>query len=138
MFVLLVVLFCFYRYMINWINGHTDRFKCLVNHCGVFDSASMYYTTEELYFSEFEFHGAPPPLSVTEPVRNGKKILPPSDLYVSMSPSSFVDKWKTPTLVIHGERDFRVPIAQGIATFTALQRRGIVSEFLVFRKCCLR
>ena len=102
--------------MINWINGHTDRFRCLVNHDGVFNQVSMFYETEELFFCEYEFKGVP----WTSP------------LYEEFSPHKFVDKWCTPTLVIHGGRDYRVVDSQGLATFTALQRRGIESELLYF------
>jgi dipeptidyl aminopeptidase/acylaminoacyl peptidase len=103
-------------FMINWINGHTDRFKALVNHDGVFNQPAMYYTTDELFFCEHEFGGVPWE----------------SDLYNKFSPHEFVKNWKTPCLVIHGAKDYRVPLTEGLATFTALQRRGIPSEFLMF------
>lgn len=104
-------------FMINWINGHTNRFKCLVNHDGVFDSIGMYYSTEELWFDEWEHGGVP-----WEKPKAFEKF----------SPSRFVGKWKTPTLVIHGGRDFRIAETQGFSTFTALQRRGIPSKLLYF------
>jgi dipeptidyl aminopeptidase/acylaminoacyl peptidase len=104
-------------YMINWINGHSDRFNCLVNHDGLFDVKTMYYTTEELYFTEYEFNGAP--------FQN-------RDLYDKWNPSEFVQNWKTPTLVIHGGTDYRVPQGEGFATFTALQRQGIESRLVFF------
>jgi len=104
-------------YMINWINGHTDRFKCLVNHDGVFDSVSMYYSTEELWFEEWEHKGTP--------------WLSP-ELYAKVSPSNYVANWKTPTLVIQGAKDYRITDAQGFSTFTALQRRGVPSKLLYF------
>jgi dipeptidyl aminopeptidase/acylaminoacyl peptidase len=104
-------------WMINWINGHTDRFKCLVNHDGGFDEFANYFTTEELWFPEWEFKGTP--------WENPK-------LYEQFSPSHYVANWKTPTLVIHGARDYRLVDAEGIATFTALQRRGIPSQLLYF------
>ena len=105
-------------YMINWIAGNwPDRFRCLVNHDGIFDSRAMYYSTEELWFEEWD-HGGP--------------YYENPDAYEKVSPSRFVDRWKTPMLVIHGEQDFRVPLAQGLSTFTALQRRGIESKLLVF------
>ncbi len=69
-------------FMIYWINGHTNRFKCLVNHDGVFNQISMGYTTEELFFTEWEFKGTPWS----------------SDLYEKFAPHKFVDKWQTPTL----------------------------------------
>lgn len=104
-------------WMINWINGHTDRFRCLVNHDGGFDEAANYFTTEELWFPEWEFKGTP---------------WTNRELYEKFSPSRYVDRWKTPTLVIHGALDYRLVDAEGIATFTALQRRGIPSQFLYF------
>jgi dipeptidyl aminopeptidase/acylaminoacyl peptidase len=105
-------------FMINWIAGNwPDRFQCLVNHDGLFDHRSMYYSTEELWFPEWE-HGGP---YYDNPQAHEK-----------FNPSNFVTKWKTPMLVIHSEQDFRVPLEQGIATFTALQRRGIESRLLTF------
>lgn len=105
-------------FMINWIAGNwPDRFNCLVNHDGVFDNRSMYYTTEELWFPEWE-HGGPH----YEQAAN----------YEKFNPVNHVDRWQTPMLVIHGELDYRVPVTQGIAAFTALQRRGIPSKFLYY------
>ncbi|MDZ7261759.1 MAG: S9 family peptidase [candidate division KSB1 bacterium] len=104
-------------FMIDWIAGHTDRFKVLVSHDGVFDQRSMYGSTEELWFPEWEFNGTP----YENP-----------ELYEKWSPSYFVKNFKTPTLVIHGENDFRVPVTQGIQMFTALQRMGVPSRFLYF------
>lgn len=105
-------------WMINWINGHTDRFRCLVNHDGGFDEFSGYFTTDELWFPEWEFKGTP---------------WERPELYEKFSPSRYVANWKTPTLVIHGARDYRLTEAEGISTFTALQRRGIPSQLLYFR-----
>lgn len=104
-------------WMINWINGHTNRFKCLVNHDGGFDEFANYFTTEELWFPEWDFKGTP---------------WDKPELYEKFSPDRYVKSWQTPTLVIHGANDFRVVDAEGIGTFTALQRRGIPSEFLYF------
>jgi dipeptidyl aminopeptidase/acylaminoacyl peptidase len=105
-------------YMINWIAGQwPDRFRCLVNHDGVFDNRSMYYTTEELWFPEWE-HGGP---HYANP-----------EGYEKHNPALYADRWQTPMLVIHGELDYRVPVTQGIAAFTAAQRRGIESRFLYF------
>jgi dipeptidyl aminopeptidase/acylaminoacyl peptidase len=104
-------------WMINWINGHTNRFKCLVNHDGGFDEFANYFTTEELWFPEWEFKGVP----WQNPA-----------LFDKFSPSRYVANWQTPTLVIHGARDYRLIDAEGIATFTALQRRGIPSQLLYF------
>jgi len=104
-------------YMIDWILGHTDRFKALFCHDGVFNLVSMYGATEELWFPEFEFKGNP----YDNP-----------ELYEKWSPSNYVKNFKTPTLVVQGELDFRVPIDQGLQLFTALQRRGVPSKLLVF------
>ncbi|MCP4676616.1 MAG: S9 family peptidase [Deltaproteobacteria bacterium] len=104
-------------FMINWILGHTDRFKSLVSHDGVYDQVSMYGSTEELWFPEWEFNGTP----WTNP-----------DLYKKFSPSTYVDQFKTPTLVIHGEHDYRVPYTQGLQLFTALQRQGVESKLLFY------
>ena len=104
-------------WMINWVAGHTDRFKCLVCHDGNLDERMAYYDTEELWFPEWEHHGTP----WANPAG-----------YTKAGPIEFVKNWKTPTLVIHGMKDFRVVYAHGIATFTALQRRGIPSKLLIF------
>lgn len=104
-------------YMIDWIAGHTDRFKCLVSHSGVYNLASMYGATEELWFPEFEYRGTP----WTNPSH-----------YREMSPSTYAANFKTPTLVIHGQKDFRVPVTQGMEFFTALQRQGVPSKFIYF------
>jgi len=104
-------------YMINWINGHTDRFKCLVSHDGELDIKASYYSTEELWFPEWELGGPPWESRAT---------------YDRFSPEGFVSHWKTPTLVVHGARDFRLPETEGFAAFTALQRRGIPSKLLYF------
>jgi len=105
-------------YMINWIAGQwPDRFRCLVNHDGIFDNRSMYYATEELWFPEWE-HGGP--------------YFANAQGHEKHNPANYVDQWQTPMLVIHGELDYRVPVTQGIMTFTALQRQGIESRFLYF------
>jgi dipeptidyl aminopeptidase/acylaminoacyl peptidase len=105
-------------FMMNWIAGNwPDRFKCIVNHDGIFDQRSMYYTTEELWFTEWE---------------NGGPYHANAAKHEQFNPANFVTRWKTPMLVIHGEQDFRVPLEQGLATFTALQRQGIESRLLVF------
>jgi dipeptidyl aminopeptidase/acylaminoacyl peptidase len=105
-------------YMQNWIAGHwPDGFRCIVNHAGIFDTRSMYYTTEELWFTEWE---------------NGGPYFDQPEIHERFNPVHDVKKWRTPMLVLHGEKDFRVPYAQGLATFTALQRRGIESRFVVF------
>ena len=105
-------------YMINWIAGQwPDRFKCFVNHDGIFDQRMMYYGTEELWFPEWE---------------QGGPYWQASETYEKHNPANFVDRWKTPMLVIHGGLDYRVPDNQGIATFNALKRRNVPSEFLYF------
>ena len=143
----------------NLMNGrNTDgRFRCLVNHDGIFDCATTYYTTEELYFPEWEF-GGPPFASPAVAKR-----------YAAATPAALVSQWKTPTLVVHGGKDFvrarprasllsgipsvlhsvgidsfardeltpnwclqRLGEAEGLATFTALQRQGVPSELLYF------
>ena len=105
-------------YMQNWIEGNwSDGFRCIVNHDGIFDTRSMYYTTEELWFTEWE---------------NGGPYYQTPEIHERFNPANYVKQWRTPMLVIHGEQDFRVPDTQGIATFTALQRRGIESRLLYF------
>jgi dipeptidyl aminopeptidase/acylaminoacyl peptidase len=105
-------------YMVNWIAGTwPGAFKCLVNHDGVFDLRSMGYATDELWFTEWEIGGTP----YEKP-----------EHYERFNPAQHVAKWATPMLVIHGGQDFRVPLEQGLATFTALQRRGVASQLLVF------
>jgi len=104
-------------YMVDWIEGQTDRFNCLVSHSGVFDLRSMYGATEELWFPEWEFKGTP----WTNP-----------EQYAQWSPSFYVKNFKTPCLVIHSANDFRVPLTQGLQFFTSLQRMGIPSRLLYF------
>ena len=102
-------------YMMNWFNAHLDKFKCIVNHDGVYDFDSMYGTTEEVWFDEWD-HGQP----WTNPE------------FSKFSPHRFAANFKTPTLIIHNDLDFRVPTSEGIALFTMLQRRGIPSKLLMF------
>ena len=104
-------------YMINWLQGKTDRFKCFVNHDGTFNERQSYFDTEELWFPEWEHQGTP---------------WDRPEAYDRQSPDRFVHLWKTPTLVIHGGKDYRVVETQGMGTFTALQRRGIPSRFVYF------
>jgi dipeptidyl aminopeptidase/acylaminoacyl peptidase len=104
-------------YMTNWIAGNwPDGFKCLVTHAGIFDLRAMAFETEELWFDEWD-HGGPW-WSRSDPEK--------------WNPVNHVTKWKTPTLVIHGEKDFRIPYSQSLAAFTALQRQGIESKLLIF------
>ncbi len=105
-------------FMMNWIAGQwPDGFRCLVNHAGLFDQRAMYYTTEELWFPEWDFGG---------PYHDN----PAS--FERFNPVNHVLAWRTPMLVIHGALDYRVPYTQGLATFTTLQRRGIDSRLLFF------
>ena len=103
-------------WMVNWIAGHTDRFAALVSHDGVFDTPSMALETEELWFPHAEFGGWPWT----------------SDLYEKWNPSRSIEKFKTPTLVVTSERDFRVPFGQGLQLFTALQLKNVPSKLLMF------
>lgn len=105
-------------FMINWIAGNwPDRFRCLVNHDGIFDNRMMYYATEELWFPEWE-HRGPYWQNVAGHERH--------------NPVHHVARWKTPMLVIHGSLDYRIPETQGIAAFTAMQRRGVPSRLVIF------
>jgi len=104
-------------YMVNWIQGNTDRFKALVCHDGNLDEAMAYYQTEELWFPEWE---------------HGKTPWENPEGYQRQSPITLVKNWKTPELVIHGAKDFRVVDSQGMSTFTALQRKGVPSRFVHF------
>ncbi|MGR4874965.1 prolyl oligopeptidase family serine peptidase [Pseudoxanthomonas sp. LARHCG66] len=105
-------------YMINWIAGNwNEPWKCLVNHDGVFDIRSMGYVTEELWFTEWENGGTP-----YDVPKNVEKF----------NPVNHVAKWRVPMLVVQGEKDYRVPVDQGLSTFTALQRKGIDSKLLYF------
>ena len=105
-------------YMINWIAGNwNEPWKCLVNHDGVFDTRSMGYVTEELWFTEWENGGTP---------------FDKPENYEKWNPVNHVAKWRVPMLVVQGEKDYRVPVDQGLSTFTALQRKGIESKLLYF------
>jgi dipeptidyl aminopeptidase/acylaminoacyl peptidase len=106
-------------YMMNWIEGNwPDRFKCIVQHDGVFDARAMAYETEELWFDEWE-HGQHPYYEAPQE-------------FEKWNPVNFVKNWRTPQLVVTSEHDFRIPYTQGIAAFTALQRRNIPSRLLIF------
>lgn len=104
-------------YMVNWINGHTSRFRALISHAGVFNLEAMYGATEELWFTDWEFGG---PYWVNR-----------SD-YERYSPHRFAQNFRTPTLVIHGALDYRVPDTEGLQMFTALQRQNVPSRLLYF------
>jgi dipeptidyl aminopeptidase/acylaminoacyl peptidase len=107
-------------YMVDWIATHSGRFKCLISHAGPYDDLSLYGATEELWFMDWEFGGTP----WSNP-----------ELYKKWSPSehaSALAKYKTPTLVIGGELDFRIPYTQSLEFFTALQRQGVPSKLVIF------
>ncbi len=105
-------------YMINWIAGNwNEPWKCLINHDGVFDTRAMGHVTEELWFSEWE---------------NGGPVFEVPQNYEKFNPVNHVAKWRVPMLVVQGEKDYRVPVDQGLSAFTALQRRGIPSQLLYF------
>ncbi len=104
-------------YMVNWLLGQTNRFKALVSHSGVFDLRSMAGETEELWFVTWEFKGFP---------------WDNPDLYAKQSPSYYVQDFKTPTLITHGELDYRVPVGQSMQLFTALQTKKVPSKMVLF------
>jgi dipeptidyl aminopeptidase/acylaminoacyl peptidase len=104
-------------YMINWILGHTNRFKCLVSHDGMFNTESAYGSTEELWFPEWEF---------------GSTLWANREGYRRWSPHLFASQFKTPTLVVHGQLDYRLDVSEGFQLFTTLQRLNIPSKMLYF------
>jgi dipeptidyl aminopeptidase/acylaminoacyl peptidase len=104
-------------YMANWILGHTDRFKCIVSHDGMFDTESAWGTTEELWFNEWEFKGTP---------------YTNRELYKKWSPHLSATSFKTPTLVVHGQLDYRLDVSEGFQLFTTLQRLNVPSKMLYF------
>jgi len=104
-------------YMANWILGHTNRFKCIVSHDGMFNAESAYGTTEELWFPNWEFKG--PPWKNRE-------------LYWRFSPDEYAANFKTPTLVVHGQNDYRLDVSEGFQLFTTLQTRKVPSKMLYF------
>jgi dipeptidyl aminopeptidase/acylaminoacyl peptidase len=104
-------------YMMNWFQGHTDRFRTLVTHDGVYNFESMYATTDEVWFDEWE-HGGTPWEKPKE--------------YARFSPHRYAANFKTPDLIIHGALDFRIPDCEAMQLFTTLQRKGVPSKFLYF------
>lgn len=106
-------------YMINWIEGHNDegRFKCLVNHDGVYNLTSMYGATEELWFPEWDLGGTP---------------WDNPEGYAKFSPHTYANNFKTPMLIVHSQLDFRVPVGEAMQVFTALKRQGVPARFLYF------
>ena len=104
-------------YAINWILGHTDRFKCLVSHDGMFNAESAWGSTEEVWFNNWEFKGTP---------------YDNREMYQKWSPHQYARNFKTPTLVIHGQRDYRLDVSEGLQLFTTLQMEGVPSKMLYF------
>ena len=104
-------------YMANWVLGHTGRFKCVVSHDGMFNTVSAWGTTEELWFNNWEFKGTP----YTNP-----------EMYEKWSPRNAAKNFKTPTLVIHGQLDYRLDVSEGFQLFTTLQAMGVPSKMLYF------
>jgi dipeptidyl aminopeptidase/acylaminoacyl peptidase len=104
-------------FLVNWIAGHTNRFRALVVHDGIFNAETMAYTTEELWFDEHEHGGMP----------HEKRRA-----FLKFSPHLHVSRFRTPTLVVHGDQDFRCPVSEGLGMFTALQVMGVPSRFLHF------
>jgi dipeptidyl aminopeptidase/acylaminoacyl peptidase len=104
-------------YMANWLLGHTDRFKCIVSHDGMFNTDSAWGTTEELWFNNWEFKGTP----YTNP-----------EMYEKWSPRNSAKNFKTPTLVIHGQLDYRLDVSEGLQLFDTLQVMGVPSKMLYF------
>ena len=101
-----------------WLEGHTDKFKAIVSMMGVYDLNSMYGTTEELWFPEWDLGGAP---------------WENPEYYLKNSPSSYVKNFKTPCLVISGEKDYRVNFTQSLQFFTALKKMGVPSRLIIFK-----
>ena len=104
-------------YMANWVLGNTDRFKCIVTHDGMFNSISAWGTTEELWFNNWEFKGTP---------------YTNRAMYDKWSPSNAGTSFKTPTLVVHGQLDYRLDVSEGFQLFTTLQTMGVPSKMLYF------
>jgi len=104
-------------YLANWVLGHTDRFKCIVSHDGMFNSTSGWGTTEELWFNDWEFKGTP---------------YTNRSMYDKWSPHLSATNFKTPTLVVHGQLDYRLDVSEGFQLFTTLQRLGVPSKMLYF------
>jgi dipeptidyl aminopeptidase/acylaminoacyl peptidase len=103
-------------YMMDWFEGHTTRFKALASMMGIYDLRSFYGATEELWFPEWDLKGQP---------WN-------SLLFEKLSPSNFVENFKTPCLIISGERDYRVPYTQSLQFFTALRKKGVPSKLIIY------
>ena len=144
-------------YMADWVLTHTNRFKCIVTHDGMFDPVSAYGATEEMWFNEWEFRRAedfpkggvgkatakagPPPAAKDDKSKEDGQPAQPwryqglpasEDPFRKWSPMLSIKNAKTPTLVIHSQRDYRLDVSQGFELFTALQRLGVPSKFLYF------
>jgi dipeptidyl aminopeptidase/acylaminoacyl peptidase len=104
-------------YMANWILGHTDRFKCIVSHHSIFNAESFWGSTDELWFPDWDFKGTPYSNRAT---------------YQKWSPHLYAKNFKTPTLVIHGQLDYRCDVSQAFQLFTTLQMLGVPSKMLYF------
>jgi dipeptidyl aminopeptidase/acylaminoacyl peptidase len=104
-------------YMVNWILGHTNRFNCIVSHDSMFNTESAWGSTEELWFNEWEFKGTP---------------YTNRELYRKWSPHLSATNFRTPTLVVHGQLDYRLDVSEGFQLFTTLQRQGVPSKMLYF------
>jgi dipeptidyl aminopeptidase/acylaminoacyl peptidase len=110
-------------YMANWVLGHTNRFKCIVSHDGMFNPESAYGTTEELWFNEWEFKGKPWDYYGKPDSENP---------FRKWSPMMSAKNFKTPTLVIHGQLDYRLDVSEGFQLFDTLQRLKVPSKMLYF------
>ncbi|MDE1177985.1 MAG: S9 family peptidase [Edaphobacter sp.] len=117
-------------FMANWMLTHTNRFACIVTHDGMFNPQSAYGTTEELWFNEWEFR-APGDKEPGQPWRYFDKPVA-SDPFRKWSPMLSIRNAKTPTLVIHGQKDYRLDVSEALQLFTALQRQGVPSRMLYF------
>jgi len=107
-------------YSVFYLAGmHENRFKTFISHCGVFNLESMYGTTEELFFADFDMGGS-------------YFKVPKPKTYTEFNPINFVNNWDTPIMVIHNDKDYRVPISQGMEAFTAAKLKGIPARFLSF------
>ncbi len=106
-------------YMMDWFAGHTTKFKTLITHDGVYNFDSMYATTDEIWFDEWEHGGVP--------WDKDKR-----DSYEKFSPHRYADKFQTPMLIIHNDLDFRVPVSEGLQLFDTLQRKGVPSKMINF------
>ena len=122
-------------FMANWVLTHTNRFKCIVTHDGMYNPAAAYGDTEEMWFNEWEFRRPDADGSLDkEPAQPWRYAALPAeqDPFRKWSPMLHIQDAKTPTLVIHSQRDYRLDVSEGLQLFTALQRLGVPSEMLYF------